>query len=364
MEELVTRYRVLKKQLRSRLRTALREKAEQVGSAVEELKTADPKRAWESLRRLTGLVSSKPVLCAVVDAEGKEHVGEAARALVQVAFQSLGLEDLDDEQFDAEFAARVRSQVRRAQAERIDGGDLDTQFSLAEVEAVQRRLQTGKANGPDEVLAELLKHGGKKMTRALWTMLNLVWLSEKCPEEWGRGAIALLYKDGDTRDPLNYRGITLLSVVAKFFAALLNDRLSAHLEREEQLGDEQAGFRKGRACIDHIFSLREVLSARAEAHVCMLFGHPQGIRYGVARRPVGRTLAEGCARTNVESAAGVLRPGAELCPRRRGDDGLVRSADRRAAGMRAVAHSVRCVLRRAVAGAAQHGARRPGGRSG
>ena len=58
---------------------ALREKAEQVGSAEEELKTADPKRAWESLRRLTGLVSSKPALCAVVDAEGKEHVGETRR---------------------------------------------------------------------------------------------------------------------------------------------------------------------------------------------------------------------------------------------------------------------------------------------
>ena len=41
-----------------------------------------------------------------------------------------------------------------------------------------------------------------------------------------------MYKDGDTRD-LNYRGITLLSVVAKYFAAMLNGRRSAHLEYEE-----------------------------------------------------------------------------------------------------------------------------------
>ena len=48
---------------------------------------------------------------------------------------------------------------------------------------------------------------------------------KKCPQEWGKGAICLLYKDGDKRDPLNNRGITLLSVVGKVMAALMNVRL-------------------------------------------------------------------------------------------------------------------------------------------
>lgn len=51
--------------------------------------------------------------------------------------------------------------------------------------------------------------------------------------------------------------------MAKFFAALLNQRLTDHLESQDQLQNEQAGFRRGRTCLDQIFSLREVLSARA-----------------------------------------------------------------------------------------------------
>ena len=74
--------------------------------------------------------------------------------------------------------------------------------------------------------------------------------------------IALLYKDGDKRDPLNYRGITLLSVVGKAFAALINARLMVFCEKGGVLADEQAGFRRGRACIDQIFILKEVLNMR------------------------------------------------------------------------------------------------------
>ena len=72
-----------------------------------------------------------------------------------------------------------------------------------------------------------MKYGGKKMTYALWVLCNHVWLTEACPEQWGQGAICLLFKDGDKRDPLNYRGITLLSVVGKVFASLVNVRLMA-----------------------------------------------------------------------------------------------------------------------------------------
>ena len=100
------------------------------------------------------------------------------------------------------------------------------------------------------------------MTYALWVLCNYVWLSEKCPREWGKGVIALLYKDGDKRDPLNYRGITQLSVVGKAFAALINARLMVFCEKDGVLADEQAGFRRGRACIDQIFILKEVLNMR------------------------------------------------------------------------------------------------------
>ena len=62
----------------------------------------------------------------------------------------------------------------------------------------------------------------------------------------------------------NYRGITLLSVVGKVYTAVLNARITKWSETKNKLVDEQAGFRKGRSTIDHLFVLTEVIRSRRE----------------------------------------------------------------------------------------------------
>ena len=59
---------------------------------------------------------------------------------------------------------------------------------------------------------------------------------------------------GDKEDPGNYRGITLLSVVGKFF-----DRLVWHLESGGVLHESQVGFRAKRSCVDNIYVLSELV---------------------------------------------------------------------------------------------------------
>jgi hypothetical protein len=41
-----------------------------------------------------------------------------------------------------------------------------------------------------------------------------MWKREEVPAAWGRAIVAPFFKEGDERDPLNYRGISLLSIVA------------------------------------------------------------------------------------------------------------------------------------------------------
>ena len=48
---------------------------------------------------------------------------------------------------------------------------------------------------------------------------------------------------GERNDPGNYRGITLLSCSAKFFTAVLNDRLRKFSDTFDLLAKNQAGFR-------------------------------------------------------------------------------------------------------------------------
>ena len=61
---------------------------------------------------------------------------------------------------------------------------------------------------------------------------------------------------------MNYRGITLLSVVSKVYTSILNERLSKWCEENNIIVEEQGGFRKGRGCVDQIFVLAGIINNR------------------------------------------------------------------------------------------------------
>ena len=59
-----------------------------------------------------------------------------------------------------------------------------------------------------------------------------------------------------------WRGITFLSVPSKILAKIIIRRMTDAVD--EQLRPEQAGFRKGRGCIDQIFALRNIIEQSTE----------------------------------------------------------------------------------------------------
>ncbi len=71
----------------------------------------------------------------------------------------------------------------------------------------------------------------------------------KCPEEsWLVGKLRLLPKSGDLSNPNNWRGITLLAVIAKLVCSVLSNRMTSHMQ---VIGLEaQCGFMPGKSTID------------------------------------------------------------------------------------------------------------------
>ena len=74
-------------------------------------------------------------------------------------------------------------------------------------------------------------------------MLRNCFRKEKVPEQWLEGVIFPLYKQGDRRDPYNYRGITLLNAFSKVFETVLYRRLVKWCEGEGIIMEEQGGFK-------------------------------------------------------------------------------------------------------------------------
>ena len=84
------------------------------------------------------------------------------------------------------------------------------------------------------------------------TLFNLILSSASYPVSWSRAKLFMLFKRGNRKDPNNYRGISVISSIAKLFDMVLCNRLELWFKPYR----EQAGAQRGRGCIEHIVSLR------------------------------------------------------------------------------------------------------------
>ena len=84
--------------------------------------------------------------------------------------------------------------------------------------------------------------------------------SREYPHAWGQCIISSIFKKGDLNDASNYRGITLISVLAKVYSQLLLNRLTSWTETYEKITDNQFGFQKGKSVQDCIYTLHAIIS--------------------------------------------------------------------------------------------------------
>ncbi|UYV63640.1 hypothetical protein LAZ67_2005138 [Cordylochernes scorpioides] len=86
-----------------------------------------------------------------------------------------------------------------------------------------------------------------------------VMTTGKYPAIWTNSTIHPIFKNGYKNSPSNYRGIALISNVSKLFTSILRSRLEEWVEGRRVIPENQAGFRKERSCIDHIFTLTTLI---------------------------------------------------------------------------------------------------------
>ena len=127
----------------------------------------------------------------------------------------------------------------------------------SEILKVIKSLKNKKAPGIDNITAEVLRTGIRFATDWLYDLYYKIWNAETRPEDWCRGLIIKLPKKGDRTQCTNRRGVTLPSVPSKIFCKIIQMRLSDAINTI--LKKEQAGFRPRVGCIDHIFTLRNII---------------------------------------------------------------------------------------------------------
>ena len=141
--------------------------------------------------------------------------------------------------------------------------DIDTAPpEKAEIERAIRSLKSGKAPGQDNLNAELFKVDPTMAAGILQPLFTSIWEEKELPKDWTEGIIVKIPKKGARSNCNNWRGITLLSIPSKILSKIIIQRISEAVD--QQLRNEQAGFRKGRGCSDQIFVLRNIIEQSTE----------------------------------------------------------------------------------------------------
>ena len=135
---------------------------------------------------------------------------------------------------------------------------LNVMITREEVEDAVKKLKRNKACGIDGMKAELILEGQDQLVRPITDVFNKIF-EGGFPDSWSVGVITPIFKKGDPTDPGNYRGITLVPILSKLYAIILNTRLSEWSEQHGCRADTQAGFRKDHRCSDNVLILRTLI---------------------------------------------------------------------------------------------------------
>ena len=113
-----------------------------------------------------------------------------------------------------------------------------------------KKLETDKACGPDGISPFILNKFADILCDPLLQMFQCSLDFQEVPLDWRRANISSLFKKGSRNDPLNYRPVSLTSVVSKLFESLIRDHVVDHLMENGILANAQHGFRS-KLCYKH-----------------------------------------------------------------------------------------------------------------
>ncbi|UYV83557.1 hypothetical protein LAZ67_23001454 [Cordylochernes scorpioides] len=132
-------------------------------------------------------------------------------------------------------------------------------ITLNEISKEISRIRHGKATGFDDIMNEAIKALPKDYLTSLKDIFNRILRTSEFPTTWLKSVIQPIFKNGDPDDPSNYQGIALLSNIAKLFTSILKSRLGSWIKKRNIVPENQAGFRAGHSCQDHIFTLSSLI---------------------------------------------------------------------------------------------------------
>ncbi len=116
------------------------------------------------------------------------------------------------------------------------------------------KLDGRKAVGPDGIAGIILRECKEQLLLPVYDIIVSSLREGRVPREWKRAHIGPIYKGGNKEEPLNYRPVSITSVMSKICEVIIKDEWIRYLESTNSITNAQSGFRKGKSCITNLIS--------------------------------------------------------------------------------------------------------------
>lgn len=133
-------------------------------------------------------------------------------------------------------------------------------ITAEEVQTAIGKLKNRKSPGIDNITNEMIRYGGHELIIQIAHLFRVIEKTGRIPKEWKTSITMPIFKKGMKCDPVNYRGITLLSSVAKLLTKILTKKITDKVP----MCEEQQGFRSNRSTLDAIFILQQLIEKSVE----------------------------------------------------------------------------------------------------
>ena len=136
------------------------------------------------------------------------------------------------------------------QLDQYEGNAIDIfNFRVNEVQEKLQHLNIYKSTGPDLLHPIILRTLEDSLSATIIYIFNSSAETGIIPVDWKSANVTAIHKKGSRQEPGNYRPISLTSVVCKTMERLVKERLIAHLEGNNLIGDSRHRFRNKRSCL-------------------------------------------------------------------------------------------------------------------
>lgn len=168
------------------------------------------------------------------------------------------------EKYYTELLTETRDKFKGTEM-RINPDNTDIEpISINELRKALKSSKNKKAAGPGDIPVELVKNGPDILLEEIVQVMNKCLIEgDDVPEDWNMGYMSSIHKKGSKTECKNYRGICVTSSMGRLYGRIIKSRLEENIVDIE----EQSGFRRGRSCLDNIFTLKQVIEKRVARNI-------------------------------------------------------------------------------------------------